>query len=133
MIYVNIKDISLAEPHPDWIEGHNDYIEFDPKTTWYYQNIVKPKEQENQNKKSNKRKNNKGKTPEDEIPMVQRAPLREINLDPTSSTSSISTSTEENEPLSIRKRRLEKENEFEVEKGRPTSRIRRESENIELS
>ena len=37
---------SLFEDPGEWIEGHSDVIEFDPKSTWYYQNIVRPKEEE---------------------------------------------------------------------------------------
>lgn len=36
----------LWEKAKDWIEGHNDYVEFDPKTTWWYQNKVAPSIQE---------------------------------------------------------------------------------------
>ena len=121
MIYVNIGNVPLSEPHPDWIEGHNDYYEFDPKTTWYYKNIV------NKPKTNNKNKKDKGKAP-------IREPLQEIDLN-SESVSSVSSSDpiEELEPLSERKRRIDKENEYEIEKGRPTSRIRRESEVVESS
>lgn len=36
----------LWEKQPDWIEGHNDFVKFDPKTTWWYQNKVAPSIQE---------------------------------------------------------------------------------------
>lgn len=50
MVYVNIGNKKLYEkPEPlEWIEGHCDYIEWDPKTTWYYQNVIQPMEQQEQ-------------------------------------------------------------------------------------
>ena len=50
MVYVNIGNKKLYEkPEPfEWVEGHSDYIEWDPKTTWYYQNVIKPMEQQQQ-------------------------------------------------------------------------------------
>lgn len=30
---------------PEWIEGHTDYVIFDPKQTWYYQNVIAKEEE----------------------------------------------------------------------------------------
>ena len=93
MIYVNIGNKPLFEKTPDWIEGHNDYIEFDPKSTWYYQNVI-----------------SKSKKEKSVIERVEE--LRE--------------EADDLEPLSERKRKFDQKTDFEIEKGRPTSRIRRE-------
>lgn len=39
----------LYEPTQDWIEGHNDYTPFNVKNTWYYQNIILPEKEKNDN------------------------------------------------------------------------------------
>lgn len=121
----------LLEPQPDWIEGHNDYVEFDPKTTWYFKNIVcqtltcpecggldvlwndtnqpgefeKLKEQWKCYFCENNNKN--------------QEPIKFI--DETQKTIEKCKEQEEDlEPLSERKKRLD----YEQEKGRPTKRIR---------
>lgn len=42
MFIIHLNNRPLYEKPEDWIEGHNDYVEFDPKSTWWYQNKVKP-------------------------------------------------------------------------------------------
>ena len=34
----------LYEPAPDWIEGHNDYVTYDTRTTWWYKNKIEEEE-----------------------------------------------------------------------------------------
>ena len=43
IFYVHQPLYQRPEPF-EWIEGHSDYVEFDPKTTWYYQNVICKKE-----------------------------------------------------------------------------------------
>lgn len=104
MEIVYIHDTSLAEPHDDWIDGHNDYIEFDPKSTWYYQNIIQRQRQETE--------------------------LFEIS--DTINNDDDDDDEDELIPLNERKRKLKEKDEFEIEKGRPTRRIRNEDQRIEL-
>ena len=96
MIYVNIGQKPLFEPTPDWIEGHNDYVEFDPKSTWYYQNVISKKEQQ--------------QPPKEKSVMERVEELRE--------------EADDLEPLSERKRKLDQKTDFEIEKGRLVTRIR---------
>lgn len=45
MVYVNIGKRSLFEkPDRHTIGGFCNYVEFDPKTTWFYKNVVEPQE-----------------------------------------------------------------------------------------
>ena len=37
---VDLGEHRLCDPEKDWIEGHNDYIEFDTRDTWWYKNKV---------------------------------------------------------------------------------------------
>lgn len=37
---VNLGERNLIDPKQDWIEGHNDYVEFDTRNTWWYKNKV---------------------------------------------------------------------------------------------
>lgn len=30
----------LMKKQDDWIEGHNDYIEFNPRDTWFYKHVI---------------------------------------------------------------------------------------------
>ena len=125
---------SLLEPQADWIEGHNDYVEFDPKTTWYFKNIVCQTitcpecggldylwNDTNQPGEFEKLKEqwkcyfceNNNKNPQ------QHQPIKFI--DETQKTIEKCKEQEEDlEPLSERKKRLD----YEQEKGRPTKRIR---------
>lgn len=44
MIIIKISHCLYEKPEPiEWIEGHTDYIEFDPTQTWFYQNIINQK------------------------------------------------------------------------------------------
>ena len=100
MIYVNIGNKPLFEPSPDWIEGRNDYVEFDPKSTWYYQNVISKKNEEK----------------EDNINNNDNTSNKDENDDP-----------EDLEPLIERKRKLDQITDFEIEKGRLVTRTRREN------
>ena len=96
MEIIYIHDTNLSIPKDDWIEGHNDYIEFDPKQTWYYQNVVQKQKQETES----------------------------IEISDTSLEKEEEEEEEELEPLNERKRKLKEKEEFEIEKGRPTRRTR---------
>ena len=112
-IECNMEIVYLHKPLFDepieWIEGHSDYIEFDPKTTWYYQNVVVQKKQN------------------------VRVPARSHTSQNTEcifvdETEKIVEHFEEIEPLSDRKERLQKENEASTsEAGRPSKRTRTEN------
>lgn len=131
IVYINKP---LFEPQGEWIEGHSDYIEFDPKTTWYFKNIVcqeitcnkcggidylwKDTNQPGQYEKElqqwkcyfcNTKQTNQNKRIEfiDETEKI---------------IENYKEQEDELEPLSERKKRLE----FENEKGRPSKRIRTE-------
>lgn len=39
IVYIHQPLFERPEPY-EWIEGHSDFIEWDPKSTWYYQNVV---------------------------------------------------------------------------------------------
>ena len=127
---------SLFEPKGEWIEGHSDYIEFDPKTTWYFQNIVcqtitcpkcqaldylwKDSNQPGQYEKELQQwKCNVCKT--------KQTTNQNKDIEFIDETQSIIEKYKELdddlEPLSERKKRLE----FENEKGRPSKRIRTEN------
>lgn len=41
IVYINQPLFERPEPY-EWIEGHSDYVEWDPTSTWYYQNKVLP-------------------------------------------------------------------------------------------
>ena len=101
MIYVNIGNKPLFESSPDWIEGRNDYVEFDPKSTWYYQNVISKKKEEKEKENINNNDNTNNKDEDD---------------DP-----------EDLEPLTERKRKLDQITDFEIEKGRLVTRTRREN------
>lgn len=133
MVYVNIGSQCLYEkPEPfEWIEGHSDYVEFDPKTTWYYQNIVLPKE----------RSGFLDPSPPSNImiELEERDPFNtpdanKENVPPPSSvkqkdliwideTEDVIERIEEIEPLADRQKRMN----LEREKGRPHKRVRREN------
>lgn len=120
IVYIHNK--SLAEPSNDWVEGHNDYIEFDPKTTWYYKNYIKKEkikyfcskcgaldyvdEEEKENWECYFCKcESQGKSPY-YLPHPEGYDSEE-------------------EPLKERKRKLKEKEEFEIKKGRPVKKPRR--------
>lgn len=114
-IYLNCEVIHLNQPlwheGQEWIEGHCDYIEFDTRTTWWYQNKVKNGESENENED----------TKED-----NETTCAEKNEDDESE------SDDEIEPLNLRKKRLgsiseESKMKFENEKGRLIKKSRTEN------
>lgn len=41
IVYLNRPLFEKPEPF-EWIEGHSDYIKWDPKNTWYYKNKINP-------------------------------------------------------------------------------------------
>ena len=140
MIIVHLHR-SLLQPTNDWIEGHNDYIEFDPKTTWYYKNVVLkeiicPKCQsknliENDTNQSDNYKLNLNQW---ECYFCHNKKLKEsddlIFVDETNKTVQEYKDREDDlEPLSERKKRLELENEEEND-GRLNKRIRTEDSSM---
>lgn len=135
MIYVNIGNQCLYEkPEPfEWIEGHSDYVEFDPKTTWYYKNVVEPHERsefpsDNPNMRYMSPDENKENIPppnpnSNSSPLPAPVPQQTRDIIWIDETENIIDQFEEVEPLSDRQKRLTSEKE----KGRPNKRIRREN------
>lgn len=142
MVYVNIGRRNLYEkPEPlEWIEGHSDYVEWDPKSTWFYQNVIGPQERgfngfpldnpnlrymgpdENKENIPPKQHQNQNQKNPDIIHTRNLSPL-EGDLIWIDETEDIIDKFDEVEPLSDRQKRLH----FEKEKGRPTKRARREN------
>ena len=56
IVYIHQPLFERPEPY-EWIEGHSDYIEWDPKSTWYYQNVVVLEGKSKQQKVRNDREN----------------------------------------------------------------------------
>lgn len=127
IVYINEP---LFEPKSEWIEGHTDYIEFDPKTTWYFQNIVCQTITCTKCQALNylwKDSNQPGQYEKDLANWkcyfceCSQPPIEFI--DETNEIIKKCQELEDDlEPLSERKKRLE----FENEKGRPSKRIRTE-------
>lgn len=143
MIIVDIGDKPLCEKTPDWIEGHNDYVEFDPKDTWYYKNVVCKKDKKVVNYIEMKCKDcgeidyvdeeNKENweclTCKNKIDKLAKEAAEALN-NYTSIKGQLERLREEQEdlePLIERKRKLNGVAEFEQEKGRPITRIRTEN------
>ncbi len=126
MVYVNIGNRSLFEkPDRRSIGGFSKYIEFDPKSTWYYKNIVLKEAEKKQNYINN---NNRIFIQENCSicnKLIKDCECNKENI-PPSQTKTTSTSKEEDpdelEPLNVRKRKLSIEAEsreaFELDKGR---------------
>lgn len=118
IIYIEHPLFEKPEPF-EWIEGHSDYIEFDPKTTWYYQNVVKVKKQ----------------IPDDASTLTNNSECVFVD-----ETEKVIEKMEEIEPLNFRKERIlsrspsiisiEEEEDF---LGRPSKRIRTEDTSIGTS
>lgn len=113
MDIIYIHQPLFEKPTPfEWIEGHSDYIEWDPKTTWYYQNVFSKTEEE---KKKNENEN--------------------LDYEFIDETAKVIEEFDENEPLQQRKKRIEIEQESgialttttETTAGRPIKRIRTEN------
>lgn len=120
MDIVYIDKPLFEKPTPfEWIEGHSDYIEWDPKSTWYYQNIITNNEGNNGDNGDNANAN--------AIPTT--------NYEFVDETAKVIEEVNENEPLSQRKKRIEIENDsgvaltttMETTAGRPIKRIRTEN------
>ena len=63
-IIVNLTRPLYEKPDPnEWLEGHSDYVEFDTKETWYYQNVYLP---------NLLKKNKEKEDEEDEEPLSER-------------------------------------------------------------
>lgn len=135
MEIIDIGDTSLAEPHEDWIEGHNDYIEFDPKSTWYYKHVVNPQKKINwycpkcgaldyptEEDLENGFECYFCKNEREGKPSFCDQGLVEYYH----GNNEESDDEEELQPLSERKRKLKEKDEFEIEKGRPIRRVRTE-------
>ena len=112
MDIVYIDQPLFEKPVPfEWIEGHSDYIEWDPKTTWYYQNVFYKEEKEKEKKREH------------------------LDFDFVDETAKVIETFDENEPLQQRKERIEIEKEsgvaltttMETTAGRPIKRIRTEN------
>ena len=129
MVYINIGKRSLFEkPEPfEWIEGHTNYIEFDPKTTWYYRNVILPQERENEpgdipppsppNDYNNHDDFNEPGCNKENIPPnhVSKKDLIFIN-----ETDDVIETIQDLEPLADRQKRIL----MQSEQGRPNKRIR---------
>lgn len=107
----------FEKPTPfEWIEGHSDYIEWDPKSTWYYQNVFSQKNSEKEE-------------------VVNEKEQEQMNYEFVDETAKVIDEFDENEPLNQRKQRIEIENEsgvsltttMETTAGRPIKRIRTEN------
>lgn len=120
MVVINRPLYEKPEPY-EWIEGHSDYIEFDPKTTWYYQNVYLKQEEEREKENetiSTEEEQDVGVIEETTSSSSSSSPI------PMSEFSSELSSSEEEENLADRQIRLLEEMEIE-EEGRPnTKRIR---------
>lgn len=106
----------FEKPVPfEWIEGHSDFIEWDPKSTWYYQHVVCKDQEKDKEKES----------------QIQS----HVNYEFVDETAKVIEEFDENEPLNQRKKRKEIENEsgvsltttMETTAGRPVKRIRTEN------
>lgn len=129
MVYVNIGSQCLYErPEPfEWIEGHSDYIEFDPKSTWYYQNIVLPQERSGFKDPSppstimpSDNESNKENIPPTNQPPQPPIGVKQKDIIWIDETDDVIDRIEEIEPLADRQKRIHLENE----KGRPNKRAR---------
>jgi len=119
IVYIDHPLYEKPEPF-EWIEGHSDYIEFDPKSTWYYQNVV----------------NNKKPTPDDASTLNNNSECVFVD-----ETEKVIEKMEEIEPLNFRKERIlsrspsiisviEEDDDF---LGRPSKRIRTEDTSVSTS
>lgn len=108
MDIIYIHQPLFEKPTPfEWIEGHSDYIEWDPKSTWYYQNVFSKKDNNNE----------------------------QVNYEFVDETAKVIEEFDENEPLNQRKKRIEIEQENGIAltttevttAGRPIKRIRTEN------
>lgn len=141
MIYVNIGNQKLYEkPEPfEWIEGHSDYVEWDPKSTWFYQNVVLFRErgytEDVIRDKINILKEKASTSTVIDVDDIDTDSNKE-NIDPNANASTsthqpreliwinetdkIIEKFEEIEPLADRQKRIH----HEQERGRPNKRIR---------
>ena len=142
-------DEPLFEKRGEWIEGHSDYVEFDPKSTWYFKNVVV---QNLKCPKCNgvdklwKDTNQPGQYEKDlanwkcyfcgtniKSKKESKQPIIEF-IDETNEIIEKCKEIEDDlEPLDERKKRLllVKDKEFEKEKGRPSKRIRTEDSSMQ--
>ena len=134
----------LFEKKEEWIEGHTDYVEFDPKSTWYFKNVVV------QNLKCPKcgtvdklwkDTNQPGQYEKDLtnwkciVCNSKQTTNRNKQLEFIDETNEIIEKCKELEddlePLNERKKRLVQDKEFEEEKGRHSKRIRTEDSSMQ--
>jgi hypothetical protein len=140
MVYVNIGKRSLyEEPDRHSIGGFAGFRKFDPKTTWYYKNIVLKEAEKKQAYIDNNNHLFINENCQFCNKLINECECNKENIDPNSNssstnskrrnssssiTSSTSTTTSDSdlEPLNIRKRKLSIEAEsrehFEQDKGR---------------
>ena len=113
-VVVRLNRPLYEKPDPvEWIEGHSDYVEFDTKNTWYYQNVILPN------------------TLSESIPTT--------STDTENLLKEIEEEIEENEPLIERKQRLkrslswsgEAREKFEKDKGRLLCTLEEKIEKIQ--
>jgi len=119
MDIIYIHQPLFEKPTPfEWIEGHSDFVEWDPKSTWYYKNVVCNTEKRD-NEDQEKDKENQ----------------TQINYEFVDETAKVIEEFNEMEPLNQRKKRKEIENELgvsltttmETTAGRPIKRTRTEN------
>lgn len=126
MEIIYIHDTNLSTPKKEWIEGHSDYIEFDPKDTWYYKNVVCKKDKKEVNYIEIKCKEC------GELDYVDEENKENwkccfCNDKWGCKPSGCDQEEEDLEPLIERKRKLKEVAEFDQEKGRPITRTRTEN------
>lgn len=114
MDIIYIHQPLFEKPTPfEWIEGHSDYVEWDPKSTWYYQNVFSKTEKESK------------RSEESTV----------LDYEFVDETAKVIEEFDENEPLQQRKKRIEIEQESgialttttETTAGRPIKRVRTEN------
>lgn len=111
IIYINRPLFEKPAPF-EWIEGHSDYIEWDPKSTWYYQNVFFKTEEETKKSESSA-----------------------LDYEFVDETAKVIEEFDESEPLHQRKKRIEIEQDSgialttttETTAGRPIKRVRTEN------
>ena len=115
-IIIRLNRPLYEKPDPvEWIEGHSDYVEFDTKNTWYYQNVILPNT------------------------LSESIPTTTTSTDTENLLKEIEEEIEENEPLVERKQRLkrslswsgEAREKFEKDKGRLLCTLEEKIEKIQ--
>ena len=136
----------LFEKKEEWIEGHTDYVEFDPKTTWYFKNVVVQDLKCPKCGAINSLRKDTNQPGQYEKDLTNWkcciCKYDKKTISPYSQPIEFIDETDEIiekckelkddlEPLDSRKKRLVQNKEFEKEKGRPSKRIRTEDSSMQ--